>query len=904
MALSEEEWELLRSASDSFLTDPNFNTIEISEVLEEVFGPYSERSTGPLAPAAKIWTTYFSALEGYEHERRDDPSLVAPVARPFMPDAPTDAVMSESLADNAMDIDASEPQAQVPAPAAQTEKRPKVCKSDKKVREAEREKRRKNGNQLERQAYSTGAQFDELAARLVIESWENGKWVYYCICCDKSRTNNAAQSRAYPHAVRDCPKLPNRFPEEFKAAKEGLLKKGTLSSVLEGTAEPAPVRTRTRKVDDPNEGRIAQTSIHDHLRPVKLTPPQQARIDYCLLRMFICCALAWTLVDNGFFVDFCKALCPSYPVPSRSDFFSPKIAGEVTKVMEALYVHLTTLWHLTLSFDGWSSRLHDEIYTVHITTALRSSFLVDGLVLTGQSVTAELLCSKLGEVILRYSAQRFSLIVSDTTGNVKKTRVLVCKEYPWIFNCGDPCHQLNLLAKDLIQGSKRRAKISPLAGVISIVSGLTSYFSHSNYGQFWLREELKSEEDKRGIETAGATRFSSFSTNAKSVARCLPAMMRAYQKGKLKFETAAAKKNVEKYLKVDMANLTLQQNLKVVNALLTPIDRGLKTLEGQKTTLSDVFMVYIGIGMGFAHVFSSGDELIAEYQQATYNIFDYRFNILMTESTPDIFLFAYFLDPVYSRDNALRLNLPERRSFSKATAPPLYLRILKTAISVLQGEQARLKEGTKEEQLQQLKDLSYQMAAFAYKEPPFDRECTDMALRLPYFESLEGDPRATVIAPLGIKVNSVSPSEMCDERTASRMTAMNTAKRNKLTGQHIIQMAQLQQHWTYGLEAPKTTHTARLALPDALPTTGKPTYLPTPRLDDLLNPATDADMATDAARFEESLFNAPDPYHLESLSDDDEDDDAPAVKPMEPEIMRGAPRLGIENLVNSRRLLW
>ena len=44
---------------------------------------------------------------------------------------------------------------------------------------------------------------------------------------------------------------------------------------------------------------------------------------------------------------------------------------------------------------------------------------------------------------------------------------------------------------------------------------------------------------------------------------------------------------------------------------------------------------------------------------------------------------------------------------------------------------------------------------------------------------------------VAIKLFSVSPSEMCDERTASKLSAFNTAKRNGLTGPNIIRMAQL-----------------------------------------------------------------------------------------------------------------
>ncbi len=74
---------------------------------------------------------------------------------------------------------------------------------------------------------------------------------------------------------------------------------------------------------------------------------------------------------------------------------------------------------------------------------------------------------------------------------------------------------------------------------MSIVSTITTYFSHSNYATHHLRQELKKEKDQRGIQVAGATRFSSFSIHAKSLAQCLHPIQRCLVSGAVKFDTAA-----------------------------------------------------------------------------------------------------------------------------------------------------------------------------------------------------------------------------------------------------------------------------------------------------------------------------------------------------------------------------
>jgi hypothetical protein len=118
---------------------------------------------------------------------------------------------------------------------------------------------------------------------------------------------------------------------------------------------------------------------------------------------------------------------------------------------------------------------------------------------------------------------------------------------------------------------------------------------------------------------------------------------------------------------------------------------------------------------------------------------------------------------------------------------------------------------------------------------------------------------------IGIKPFAVSPSEMCDECTASKMSAFNTAKRNGLSEINIICMAQLQQYRTGSIRQSdsKYTHTAHLNLPkpQSQPTSITP---PAPTLQDLLNPAL-----TDTLD---------DPYGAKLLDDDNnssDDNEAP-----------------------------
>ncbi|KAJ6461200.1 hypothetical protein DFH09DRAFT_1348149 [Mycena vulgaris] len=203
--------------------------------------------------------------------------------------------------------------------------------------------------------------------------------------------------------------------------------------------------------------------------------------------------------------------------------------------------------------------------------------------------------------------------------------------------------------------------------------------------------------------------------------------------------------------------------------------------------------------------------------------------------------------------------------------------------------------------------LMKQLIAYMYRAVPFNDPCVNPLQRLSWWKAPQNNPDASQLAKLGIKLFSVSASEMCDERTASKMGMWSTAKRNGLGPFSIIDMGILEKYWKYGFNSGNVyTHTARLNLDQYDIEAGPPRTLPVPTLQDLLNPIP---MATDPS--EDSLFNNPDPYGHVAL-DEDEESDAEDVEMAEadpsprtasvrgPRVVRlsDAPRLAIKEYVN------
>lgn len=89
----------------------------------------------------------------------------------------------------------------------------------------------------------------------------------------------------------------------------------------------------------------------------------------------------------------------------------------------------------------------------------------------------------------------------------------------------------------------------------------------------------------------------------------------------------------------------LMANLSGLVQLMSSGANGILTLEGQNTTCADVFYVWVCIAWHLEKVLSDTGSGVGGYRGQVTGIYNHRFNQMMTESSHNIFLFAYFLNP-------------------------------------------------------------------------------------------------------------------------------------------------------------------------------------------------------------------------------------------------------------------
>ncbi|KAL0070991.1 hypothetical protein AAF712_001549 [Marasmius tenuissimus] len=296
--LTPEGYKKLCEAAQLFSTKADYSLPEADKVMEEVFGPY--QSEGQESEEGIIWAQYW--VFAVAATELDSTTSVPEIPHPptyfeaAVPDASTASPSSPVL--NPVDLS--------PLVAKNFSQVPQDVKE-------EHERRRLNGNISEREKKNTGAPQDTLLNQLVIvrnqEGWKKHVW---CIGCLDFWASLAAD-RTYPHA-QNCSTLQHAFHSAWSDATKKLGSKSA-ASVAKGEGEAPALRTGKRKVEENEDhGRVPvpeelrQGKITKSFGPAQLTPQQQSRIDFFLLWFLVCCALAWALLDNGFFIDFINAL--------------------------------------------------------------------------------------------------------------------------------------------------------------------------------------------------------------------------------------------------------------------------------------------------------------------------------------------------------------------------------------------------------------------------------------------------------------------------------------------------------------------------------------------------------------------------------------------------------------------
>jgi hypothetical protein len=96
-----------------------------------------------------------------------------------------------------------------------------------------------------------------------------------------------------------------------------------------------------------------QNGLNDFYESANITSQKQKIIDQALTRMFVCCGLPFSLVENPFFIEFVNQLKPAYKLPSRFKLTKDFINEEVANVNVKVELELKRQNNLTLGKENY-----------------------------------------------------------------------------------------------------------------------------------------------------------------------------------------------------------------------------------------------------------------------------------------------------------------------------------------------------------------------------------------------------------------------------------------------------------------------------------------------------------------------------------------------------------------------
>ncbi|KAK7687035.1 hypothetical protein QCA50_009535 [Cerrena zonata] len=495
---------------------------------------------------------------------------------------------------------------------------------------------------------------------------------------------------------------------------------------------------------------------------------------------------------------------PDYKLCS-STTFSQRVVHKAAWIKTQVIAELQRHENLTITFDGGTTRAMESVYTIHITTPDRVSFLFEGNQSSDVSHTGKHLNHVLKDVIVAVGPERFRAIGSDSTGNTTLARNLTHKDFLWIFVLPDPCHEFHNMSKDI-------GKIPWFSRPIKDIRLTVKHFKMSSFATSHLKSVRVEMGIPRGLSSVGKTRFNTVYFSGESVRRCEPAIKKLcqakivsfkdYETTKLYLPGAAA---TEHGLKRDY-----------LLAILAPIAKSTTCLESSLTTVSDVFVFFLAVMCEIHDFITAPSSVPTEVKEDIRRSANRRYKRIIGSS--DIYLTGFILDPRYRGSNILKDYNPlaiktiklslqkgtssggrdkQKQGKSSSDLPEILKRAGQFLLRVLRIEYEHRKRPIANlpvhEALTRLKQQVRQWVISGY---PFDRPYGATDTPQTYWKHLRATCEdAQPLATLACMILDVMPNSMAEERTVSCFSWLNAPLRANQKVSTLVRLTQVRQHY-------------------------------------------------------------------------------------------------------------
>ena len=209
----------------------------------------------------------------------------------------------------------------------------------------------------------------------------SGKPRYRCAMkgCLQSWSRRRQVSRVYNHLLTECLHVDSDTKEQITKATSVR----TLHSQLQDSVEDSGTIEKVSK----SEGKKARG----------------LKVNQAVLNLICGTGIAPTIVDSAEWKHVVDILDSTVNVYSSSSFADTYIPAEAVRITEEAIKKLLKIKNLTISYDGGTTKAVESIYTIHVTTPSRRSYLIEGSEKSGISHTGPQIAKELLKVL--YSIQ-------------------------------------------------------------------------------------------------------------------------------------------------------------------------------------------------------------------------------------------------------------------------------------------------------------------------------------------------------------------------------------------------------------------------------------------------------------------------------------------------------------------
>ncbi|KAK3916153.1 Tetraacyldisaccharide 4'-kinase [Frankliniella fusca] len=218
------------------------------------------------------------------------------------------------------------------------------------------------------------------------------------------------------------------------------------------SASPCPSTASTSSLQSAGAAAVVRVGVKrksmDRFVDI-MAPDENARLDAAFARAVYATGLPLSTFEKSPWTEFFSALRPSYKVPTLYFLSGPLLDAEYAKCTAINKEKLEMASALGIMTDCFTNIRTESVLDVIVTTPTPILYkqVSRGTVRETGEYVADILISVTREV----GPEKFVILVTDNTSNMREAWLLVTEEFPHITAFGCAAHCWNLLFGDIIQ---------------------------------------------------------------------------------------------------------------------------------------------------------------------------------------------------------------------------------------------------------------------------------------------------------------------------------------------------------------------------------------------------------------------------------------------------------------------